>query len=70
MLLKKPAFTLIAVITLSLGIGVNTALFAGFNLLLLPNPIKAPDTVVKIERQSETSGRTKIRSIKLCVLNN
>jgi predicted permease len=57
MLLKKPAFTLIAIITLSLGIGVNTALFAGFNLLLRPNPIKDPDTVVKIERQSEDAGR-------------
>ena len=57
MLLKKPAFTLIAIITLSLGIGVNTALFAGFNLLLRPNPIKDLDTVVKIERQSEDAGR-------------
>src|SRR5262245_16334262 len=55
MLLKKPAFTLIAVVTLSLGIGVNTALFAGFNLLLRPTSIKDPDTVVKIERQSEDS---------------
>ncbi|HEY7180035.1 MAG TPA: ABC transporter permease [Blastocatellia bacterium] len=57
MLLKNPAFTLVAVITLSLGIGVNTALFAGFNLLLRPNPIKDPDTVVRIERQSEDAGR-------------
>jgi predicted permease len=56
-LLKKPAFTLIAIITLSLGIGVNTALFAGFNLLLRPNPLKDPDTVVKIEYLSEEPGR-------------
>src|SRR5215470_12605015 len=56
-LLKKPGFTLIAIITLSLGIGVNTALFAGFNLLLRPNPIKDPDTLVKIERQSEDASR-------------
>jgi len=55
-LLKNPGFTLIAIITLSLGIGVNTALFAGFNLLLRPRPIKDPDTVVKIERQSEDAG--------------
>ena len=52
-LMKKPGFTLIAVITLSLGIGVNTALFASFNLLLRPNSIKDPETVVKIECQSE-----------------
>jgi len=57
MLLKKPGFTLIAIITLSLGIGVNTALFAGFNLLLRPSPIKDPDTVVKIESQSEDASR-------------
>src|SRR5262245_13777891 len=56
-LLKKLAFTLIAMITLGLGIGVNTALFASFNLLLRPSHIKDPDTVVKIERQSEEPGR-------------
>jgi predicted permease len=56
-LLRKPAFTLIAIITLSLGIGVNTALFAGFNLLLRPSSIKDPDTVVKIEYLSEEPGR-------------
>src|SRR5262245_47748084 len=57
MLLKKPAFALIAIITLGLGIGVNTALFAGFTLLLRQSPIKDPDTVIKIERQSEEPGR-------------
>src|SRR5215470_4990573 len=57
-LLKRPGFTLIAIITLSLGIGVNTALFAGFNLLLRPNPIKDPDSAVKIECQSEDASRS------------
>jgi macrolide transport system ATP-binding/permease protein len=51
MLLKQPVFTLIAVVTLALGIGVNTALFTGFNLFLRPKPIKDPDTVVRFEYQ-------------------
>ncbi len=56
-LLKKPGFTFISIATLGLGIGANTALFAGFNLLLRPTPIKDPGAVVKIERQNEDGGR-------------
>jgi macrolide transport system ATP-binding/permease protein len=52
-LIKRPGFALIAVITLALGIGVNTALFTGFNFLLRPKPVKDPDTVVKLRYESE-----------------
>ncbi|HEV2666763.1 MAG TPA: ABC transporter permease, partial [Blastocatellia bacterium] len=56
LLAKKPGFTLLAVMTLALGIGVNTALFTGFNLLFRPRPIKDPDTVVKLDNRGGAYG--------------
>jgi hypothetical protein len=44
-LLKNPGFTAVAVLTLALGIGANTAIFGVLNeLLFKPLPVKAPDT--------------------------
>ena len=59
MLMKQPGFTLIAVITLALGIGVNTALFTFINTFLFkPLPLKDPGDIVKLEARDQRNGKS------------
>ncbi len=54
MLWANPGFTLIAVLTLTLGIGVVTTVFTAYNAVALkPLPVADPNKVVRLERWFE-----------------
>jgi putative ABC transport system permease protein len=60
MFVREPAFTAAAVLTLTLGIGANTALFAVVEAVLLrPLPFAAADRLVLVKHRDTRTGLTK-----------
>src|SRR6266702_1679844 len=56
-LLKRPALTIIAIVTLDIGIGANSAIFSVVNALLLkPLPFPDPDRIVALWEKVPSRG--------------
>ncbi|HWA26436.1 MAG TPA: ABC transporter permease [Lacunisphaera sp.] len=63
-LLKSPGFTLVALATLALALGANTAIFSFFNAVLLkPLPYAEPERIVRVREKRPDGGDNGISTL-------
>jgi putative ABC transport system permease protein len=66
MLSRAPGFTAMAILTLALGIGANTAVFSAIDAVLLrPLPYPDGDRLMRLYQRQENSAETNIAPIRL-----
>ena len=57
-LIRNPGFTTVAVLTLALGLGTNTAIFSLTDQILLRSlPVQKPDELVVLRSDGPKTGR-------------
>jgi hypothetical protein len=60
-LFKRPAFALVAILTLGLGIGANTAIFSVIDgVMLRPLPFNEPDRIVQLKERNCARGASRV----------
>src|SRR5215207_10672157 len=63
-MLKRPGFTLVAVLTLGLSIGINTAVFSVvYAALVRPLPFAEPDRLVMVAAENKRGGAAEVRGV-------
>src|SRR5262249_42304321 len=63
---SSPAFTLVATLTLALGIGANSAIFALVDATLLrPLPYGSPDRLLAVWENSEKTARSYVSPLNM-----
>ncbi len=71
MLLKKPGFTLVAVLSLTLGIGANATIFTLAKAIFLQVvPVKNPDSVVMVFSSATNKGATEQQFLPISYPNS